>query len=144
MPSPLMYLQDRAPGRTPRWRGVTLVHELRAAGVPVAIGGDNCRDTWYAYGDHDILDTFQQSVRIFQLDHPFGDAPALVGPIPARIMRLPALGTVAVGGPARLIVFAARTLNELMCRPQSDRIVIDRGARVRAPLPDYAELDPLT
>ena len=141
MPTPMMYLQDRAPGRTPRWRGVTLVHELRAAGIPVAIGGDNCRDTWYAYGDHDVLDTLQQSVRIFHLDHPFGEAPAMVGAIAARIMREPSIGSIAVGGPARLILFGARTLNELMCRPQSDRIVINRGVRVRDKLPDYAELD---
>ena len=36
-----MYLQDRHPGRTPRSRGVTLLHELRAAGVPVAVSSDN-------------------------------------------------------------------------------------------------------
>jgi cytosine deaminase len=56
-------------------------------------------------------------------------------------MREPSVGSLAVGGPARLILFGARTLNELMCRPQSDRIVIDRGVRVRDQLPDYAELD---
>jgi cytosine deaminase len=28
-----LYLQDRVPGRTPRWRGVTLLHELRARGI---------------------------------------------------------------------------------------------------------------
>ena len=67
LPTPMVYLQDRHPGRTPRWRGVTLLHELRSAGIPVAIAGDNCRDTWYAYGDHDMVDTFQQAVRIFHL-----------------------------------------------------------------------------
>jgi hypothetical protein len=46
-----------------------------------------------------------------------------------------------VGQPARLILFAARTLNELMCRPQSDRIGVNQGRRVTDPLPDYAELD---
>ncbi len=40
-------------GRTPRWRGVTLLHELKAAGVPVAIASDNTRDPFYAYGDLD-------------------------------------------------------------------------------------------
>jgi hypothetical protein len=28
-----------------------------------------------------------------------------------------------------------------MCRPQSDRLVIDRGRRVFAELPDYGDLD---
>ncbi len=35
----------------------------------------------------------------------------------------------------------ARTLNGLLCRPQSDRIVLDRGKRVTMALPDYEELD---
>jgi cytosine deaminase len=39
------------------------------------------------------------------------------------------------------VLFAARTLNELVCRPQADRIVIDRGRRVLGGVPDYAELD---
>jgi cytosine deaminase len=142
LPTPMMYLQDRMPGRTPRWRGVTLAHELCDAGVPVAVGGDNCRDTWHAYGDHDMVDTFQQAVRVFHLDHPFGKAPAMVGAIPAAMMREPAVGSIAVGAPARLIVFSARTLNELMCRPQADRIVLDRGRRITDPLPCYEELDP--
>ncbi|MGO8440855.1 hypothetical protein ACC861_37470, partial [Rhizobium ruizarguesonis] len=46
-----MYLQDRYPGRTPRWRGVTLLKELAAAGVATAVASDNTRDPFYAYGD---------------------------------------------------------------------------------------------
>jgi cytosine deaminase len=33
LPTPMMYLQERQAGRTPRWRGVTLAHEIRAAGA---------------------------------------------------------------------------------------------------------------
>jgi cytosine deaminase len=69
------------------------------------------------------------------------DAAAMAGPVPQAIIRTGPLGTIAKGGPARLILFNARTLNELICRPQSDRVVIDRGRRVFAELPDYAELD---
>jgi cytosine/creatinine deaminase len=143
LPTPMVYLQDRAAGRTPRWRGVTLLHELRNARIPVAIAGDNCRDTWYAYGDHDMVDTFQQAVRIFQLDHPLIGAPALVGPAPADMIRAQSHGRIAVGNPARLILFAARTLNELLSRPQADRIVLNGGHPVRDRLPDYDELDDL-
>jgi cytosine deaminase len=143
LPAVMMYLQDREPRRTPRWRGVTLVHEFKQAGVPVAIGGDNVRDTWNAYGDHDMVEAFRQSVLILQLDHPFGDAPTMAGAIPGEIIREPSAGRLAVGGPANLIAFSARTLNELMCRPQSDRVVLNRGRPVRDKLPDYAELDPV-
>jgi cytosine deaminase len=42
-----------------------------------------------------------------------------------------------------LIIFGARTLNELLSRPQADRIVLNRGRRVHDRLPDYEELDGL-
>jgi cytosine deaminase len=114
---------------------------MRQRGIPVAIAGDNCRDPFHAYGDHDMVDTSRQAVRILHLDHPFADAAAMAGPVPQVIIRAGQLGTIAKGGPARLILFNARTLNELMCRPQSDRLVIDRGRRVFAELPDYGDLD---
>jgi cytosine/creatinine deaminase len=141
LPTVNMYLQDRGEARTPRWRGVTLIQEMRDAGLAVALGGDNCRDPFHAYGDHDMVDTFRQGVRIAHLDHPFGDVPSFVGPSPAAITGVKPLGTIAAGGPARLILFNARTINELVCRPQSDRIVLDRGRRVTEDLPDYVELD---
>jgi cytosine/creatinine deaminase len=135
-----MYLQDRAVARTPRWRGVTLIHEMRAAGIEVVIAGDNCRDPFHAYGDHDMVDTFRQAVRIAHLDHPFGGVARMIGPAPAGIMGVSPLGTIAAGAPARLILFNARTLNELVCRPQADRVVIKDGKRLDAELPDYATL----
>jgi len=141
LPTPMMYLQDRKPGRTPRWRGVTAVQELLSAGVPTAIGGDNCRDAWFPFGDHDMVDTVQQSVRVFQLDAPIAQAVAMAGPVPSRIIGEPSAGWIAPGAAARLILFSARTLNELMCRPQADRIVLHDGRRIAEPLPDYAELD---
>lgn len=141
LPTVNLYLQDRCEGRTPRWRGVPPVHEMRRRGIPVAIAGDNCRDPFHAYGDHDMVDTFRQAVGILHFDHPLTDAVAMAGPVPQAIIRAGQLGTIAKGGPARLMLFNARTLNELMCRPQSDRLVIDRGRWVSAELPDYGELD---
>jgi cytosine/creatinine deaminase len=140
LPTVNMYLQDRSSGRTPRWRGVTLVHEMRRRGIALAAAGDNCRDCFHAYGDHDMVDTFRQAVRILHLDHPLTDAPALIGPSPARIAKWAEHGRLAIGAPARLIVFNARSLNEVVSRPQSDRIVIDRGLHSRARVPDYSEL----
>lgn len=140
LPTVNMYLQDRTTGRTPRWRGVTVVHEMLKRGIRVAAAGDNCRDGFYAYGDHDVVDTFRQAVRILHMDHPVTGSPALVGTMPAAIGQLDGHGRLAVGAPARLIVFNARTLNEIISRPQSDRIVIDHGGRVRDAAPDYSEL----
>jgi cytosine/creatinine deaminase len=140
LPTVNMYLQDRRAGRTPRWRGVTVVHEMLRRGIRVAAAGDNVRDGFYAYGDHDMVDTFRQAVRILHFDHPLANAPALVGATPSQIGRFGGHGRLAVGAPARFIVFNARTVNEIVSRPQSDRVVVDGGERITATMPDYAEL----
>jgi cytosine deaminase len=140
LPTVNLYLQDRANGRTPRWRGVTVVHEMLKRGIPVAAAGDNCRDSFYAYGDHDVLDTFRQAVRILHLDHPLTVAPSLVGSTPAEMAGLDDHGRFAVGAPAHFIVFNARSLNEIISRHHADRVVFRNGVRLNAQVPDYDEL----
>jgi cytosine/creatinine deaminase len=141
MPVVNMYLQDRMPGRTPRWRGVTVVQELLGAGIKVALASDNCRDPFFAYGDHDMIETLRDSVKILHIDHPLHGAPAMVGPVPADLIRASGAGMLRANAPARLIIFNARTLNELLSRPQADRLTIDHGRQVTMELPDYSELD---
>ncbi len=140
LPTVNLYLQDRIAGRTPRWRGVAPLKELVAAGVRVAVAGDNCRDPFHAYGDNDMLDTWRQAVRIAHLDHPFGAAAALCGPVPAAIMGLPSAGRIVAGGPADIIVFEAWSMDQVMARPQADRIVIRAGRHLDRRVPSYAEL----
>ncbi len=139
-----MYLQDRRAGRTPRWRGVTSLHELKAAGVPVMVSSDNTRDPFYAYGDLDTLEVFREATRIGHFDHPFGDWPQAVTTTPADVMRLPSRGRIGLGLPADLVLFGARNWTELLSRPQSDRIVVRAGKRLATTLPDYRELDSLS
>ncbi len=136
-----MYLQGREKGRTPRWRGVTLLHEMKARGLRVAVAGDNVRDPFYAYGDHDMLETFVQAVRILQLDHPTGDWAKAATTTPADIMKLPATGRIARGLPADLVVLPARSYSELLSRRQDGRVVIRDGKAIDTALPDYRELD---
>ena len=136
-----LYLQDRGAARTPRFRGVTLVHELKAAGVRVAFASDNTRDPFYAYGDLDMAEVLREATRIVHLDHPFGDWPAAFARKPAAIMGIDR-GVIAGGAPADLVVFPARRWTELLSRPQSDRLVIRNGRALDATPPDYAELDP--
>ena len=136
-----MYLQGRHAGRTPRWRGVTTLHEMRAAGMKVAVGGDNVRDPFYAYGDHDMVETFVQAVRILHLDHPLDDWARAATSTPAGIMRLSGAGTIAKGAPADLIVFKARGWSEFLSRNQADRAVIRGGKAIDTTPPDFAELD---
>lgn len=138
-----LFLQDRQVGRMPRSRGVTLLPELKAQGIPVALSSDNSRDVFYAYGDLDMLEVFTQSVRIAQLDRPIGAWPQSVTSIPATMMGLPQMGSLGEGKAADLVCFKGRTFNELLSRGQSDRIVIRQGKAIDTTLPDYAELDDL-
>src|SRR3954466_10802938 len=138
-----MYLQDRTACRTPRWRGVTPLHELDAAGVTVMVASDNTRDPFYAYGDLDMLEVYREATRILHFDH--SDRPWLrtVAATPGEVMGLPN-GRMAVGAPAGLVLTRARTMNELLSRPQTDRVVLCAGKQIDRTLPDYRELDALS
>ena len=137
-----LYLQDRAADRTPRWRGVTLVHEMAARGINVSFASDNTRDPFYAYGDLDMIEVMREATRIAHLDHTstpwvkaFNQSPAAA--IGADASRL------STGAPADFILCNARTWTEFLARPQADRIVVRQGRAIDRTLPDYAELDPL-
>ncbi len=147
LPMVNLYLQSRPPDgkpmRTPRWRGVTLVHELAARGVPVAVASDNCRDPFYAFGDHDMLEVFNQSARICHLDVPYGDWPRAVTATPSSIMKLKGGGILRPGAVADLVLFRGRTMSELLSRPQADRIVLRAGRPIDTSLPDHRSLDDL-
>jgi cytosine deaminase len=144
-----MYLQDRHNAtalRTPRWRGVTPLAELRAAGAPVAIASDNTRDPFYAYGDLDGLEVLREGARILHFDHPANDAwtwARAVGAEPSAFGGFAYKATIAPGTPADLVLFKARNWTELMARPQADRVVLRNGNAIDRTLPDYRELDDL-
>ena len=138
-----LYLQDRSTsGRTPRWRGVTLVHEMKARGIPVAFASDNTRDPFYAYGDLDMVEVMREATRIAHLDHSGDDWVNAFTSIPAQICGFDA-PSFTPGAPADLILFSARTWNEFLSRPQMDRAVISDGKVLAVSPPPYAALDPL-
>ena len=132
--------------RTPHWRGLTAVQELQAAGVAVAAASDNVRDHWCACGsDYDGLAVLRDAMAVGQLDTaPTAGAWApLVTSAPARALGCGG-GVIAPGEPADVILFpSARHMNELLSRPQSDRVVLRGGQPQQTALPKYAELDDL-
>lgn len=136
-----MYLQDREPGRTPRWRGVVPFQELAEAGARVVVASDNTRDPFYAYGDLDFLEVFREATRILHLDHSPRSWASLLGPATAEAMGFVTPGKITVGGPADLVIVGARDLWELNARPWSDRAVIVAGQPIDRTLPDYREFD---
>jgi len=138
-----MFLQDREPDRTPRWRGVTAIQELQGAGIPVAIASDNCRDPFYGFGDHDMLEVLSQGVHIAHLDNSYSKTAAMVTTTAATMMGFPKIGKIIRGTKADLVLFRGRRYSELLARSQHDRIVIRNGKPIDTTLPDYSVLDDL-
>jgi len=145
-----LFLQDRKLGRnganetttfTPLWRGITLYHEMLDSGISLACASDNVRDAFFAYGDYDMFEVFVQSIRIGQLESRLAQTPRLVTATPASIMNLPDCGTVEPGKRADLVVFPARSFNELLSRPYAPRRLISGENFRQAELPDYSDLD---
>ncbi|WP_457585294.1 cytosine deaminase [Ensifer canadensis] len=144
LPTCNLYLQDRRDnGTTPRWRGVTLLHEMKRRGIPVALASDNTRDPFNSYGDLDMLETFRLGTRALHLDHPHGDWIRAVSTTPAEIMGLDGRGAIAGGQAADFILFEGRSWSEVLSRSESNRIVVRDGVPVSSPLPAYFELDGL-
>jgi cytosine/creatinine deaminase len=139
-----LYLQDRRGSgfpRTPYWRGLTLLTDFLAAGVPVACASDNVRDAYHAYGDFDMLEVYVQSVRLAHLDGHLAESVRLVTASAADLVGRSAYGRIGPGAPARLVIFAARSFNELLSRPTEPRRCVD-AEKIHSPqVPDFSELD---
>eukprot|EP00873_Tetraselmis_striata_P044172 jgi/Tetstr1/464436/TSEL_000109.t2 len=139
------WTQDRDPKalRTPRWRGITCLRELKAHGIPVAVASDNTRDQFYAYGDLDMLEVFIAAVRLGHLDRPsMGSWPKIITSTPATAMGLRGKhGVIRVGHAANFVLLRGRNYGEVLSRPQYDRVVVRNGKPIQDAVPDYEELD---
>ncbi|SMX24090.1 cytosine deaminase [Boseongicola aestuarii] len=137
-----LYLQDRHSGRTPRGRGITLVHEMKARGINVSFASDNTRDPFYAFGDLDMIEVMRQATRIGHLDHSEFDWPKAFTDNPSKAMGIDS-SSLTPGAAADLVICNARDWTELYSRPQSDRMVLRNGVKIDTTLPEYKDLDHL-
>ncbi len=138
-----LYLQGRRGAefpRTPFWRGLTLIQDLLDAGVPVACASDNVRDAFCAYGDLDMIEVYNQSLRLAHLDSRLAESVSVVTRMAAELVGRPESGRVAPGAPAHLVVFAAQSFSELLSRSLASRRCVDDEELHAPPVPDYAEL----
>lgn len=78
LPLTNLLLQDAMPGRTPRQRGLTLVKEAQALGIPLLLGADNVQDAFCPFGSYDPLDTLFSGLLSLQLGAAFDEASALI------------------------------------------------------------------
>ena len=136
-----------APGTPLGVAGITLVHEMKARGIPVAIRLPTTpADPFYAYGDLDIA-------RSHAPGHPLRPSRTIPDPRwPARTStRCPtqSLGSTRRASPAARPPLSSSNARRdwtegLFSRPQSDRIGASETARPSdRTLPGHAELDHL-
>ena len=122
----------------PRRRGLTRIPELRAHGVPVALGQDCVMDPWYGLGAADMLDVAHMAVHAV----PMTSREAIrwtfdaVTEIPARVMGLEGCG-LEVGKFADMLVLQAADPIEAV-RLRATRLVVIRRGRVVARTPPTA------
>ncbi|MCY4181256.1 MAG: amidohydrolase family protein [Litoreibacter sp.] len=85
LPTTNLYLQGRGNG-TPTQRGLTMLHELGAAGVNTALGSDNVRDAFCPVGRHDPMNSLHLAVLTAHLDPPLNDHLPMITNAAARAL----------------------------------------------------------
>ncbi|MEL6825512.1 MAG: cytosine deaminase [Pseudomonadota bacterium] len=143
LPTTATYSMDRKAGRTPRKRGLAPFLELERAGVPIAFATDNSRDSFYPYGDYDLIELFRDAARFGHADLQPGAWARSISSVPSKMMGLSAGDGIKPGVPADLILFEGRSFSELFARPGAKRKIIHKGRTVSFELPDFSELDAL-
>jgi cytosine deaminase len=139
-----MYLQDAPPPAPPRWRGVTLVHELKQPPAPASPSPPTTpatRSTPMAISTW--LEVMREATRIAHLDHPFGDWPK-TGARKPRAVRwgwTPTAAGSSEGGPADFVICEGRSWTVRSCRGRKAGASCCATARSSTTPPDYAELD---
>lgn len=129
LPATNLWIQDSAPGRTPRLRGLAPLHEARAAGVSVMFGADNVSDPFYPFGSYDPLEILRLACTTAHLDPELWLDAITTAPARALGFTPPAL---APGAPADLMLVAGTDWHDALRRPAARRIL--RGG-VEAPIP---------
>jgi cytosine/creatinine deaminase len=133
LPTTNLLLQDAQTGRTPRQRGITLVKEARARGIPLLISSDNVQDAFCATGSFDPVEALGVGVLAAQLESPFdvwsesicrGD----------WLTRQPSSPPLQAGAAADLVVFTAAQAHSWPTRAH-ERIVLRTGRVIRAGSP---------
>jgi len=140
LPRTNLWLLGRRHGHTPWLRAQAPIRALQAAGIEVAVGGDNVQDPWYPGGDYDPIELLRLCLTSSHLAPWQRQGLAPFTTAAARLMGLPWDGVLRPGCPADLVVLEARNWGELLARPPQKRVMrrgiwIDTAARDRAAMP---------
>jgi cytosine deaminase len=74
LPLTNLLLQDAVTGKTPTQRGLTLVQEARARGIPVMVASDNVQDPFCTFGSYDPLEALSVGALAAQMPNVFDEA----------------------------------------------------------------------
>jgi len=74
LPLTNLLLQDAVTGKTPTQRGLTLVQEARARGIPVLVASDNVQDPFCTFGSYDPLEALSVGALAAQMPEVFDEA----------------------------------------------------------------------
>ena len=119
----------------PRRRGLTRVAEMRALGIPVALGQDCVMDPWYSLGGADMLDVAHMAVH----GAPMTSREAIrwtfdaVTEIPARILGLEGYGLTVSANADMVLLQAADPIEAVRLR--ATRLFVIRRGKVVARTP---------
>ncbi|MDP9045214.1 MAG: amidohydrolase family protein, partial [Pseudomonadota bacterium] len=133
LPTTNLLLQDAQTGRTPRQRGVTLIKEARARGIPLLIATDNVQDAFCRAGSFDPVEALAIGALAAQLEQPFDDWSQAV----CRgdwLTRRPNAPPLQPGGVADLVVFDRAEVHGWPTRTHS-RVVLRAGRPVFGAVP---------
>ena len=133
LPTTNAWLLGREPERTPVRRPMAPIRSLQRAGVRLAIGGDNVQDAWFPGGDFDPLALLAFTAVVAQLPPWQRQGLAPYTTTASAVLGLAWDGVLRQGGPADLVVLAARHWGELLARPPQRRVL--RAGRWLEPPP---------
>ncbi|MBX3654910.1 MAG: amidohydrolase family protein [Ramlibacter sp.] len=131
LPITNLLLQDAATGRSPRLRGLTLLKEARARGIPLLIASDNVQDPFCRVGSYDPVEALAAGVLAAQLDEPFDTWSESL----CRadwLLRTPRAAPSLVGAPADLVIFTGTDAWGWPSR-SVPRAVLRNGVRLHSP-----------
>ena len=126
LPTTNLYLQG-AWNATPVERGITRLKEALALNIRALVATDNVADSFYPYGNYNLMATFALAVQMGHLSPPDA-ALALITTHPAQAMGLPWDGLIRVGCPADLVLLSAVSPYELIDSAGQQRKVIRGGS----------------
>lgn len=123
LPQTNLYLQGRDHASA-KPRGLTCLDALRAAGVPVAAGGDNLQDPFNPMGRADPLEAASLLVTAGHLDT--RSAFEAITSVSRDVLELAPVA-LEVGRPADLVAVPGSCLREAIAEADPRRIVVRRG-----------------